>query len=296
MNALFNFFSITAMLGFAGLSASALGADDPQTAIVTSSVRSATFSTRDLTPGSEVLFSWLLLPPGEHVDVRKSATGNWIHLHLALSGSAILRGPIVPACHLIPASSSQQAAAKDIEIKAGDMIACNYGLAGWLGGISSVENKGAEPFVLTTIDVGGPWAWGMHSTYSEFADRSGGSDDWAKIMSARADKFHDTEQEILKAGGLNIMVEKVTLPQGSRIVVVDRYPTFRMVTDGEMAWGVLAPDANPESAPKNIFKQKKMGQSIWGLMSSNTKYVLSNASGAPVEYLQWSVRPSITEK
>lgn len=103
--------------------------------------------------------------------------------------------------------------------------------------------------------------------------------------------FHDVEQEILKAGTLNIIVEKMTVPQGSCIVVVHRYLTFPLVTEGELDWGVLAADANPASAPKNIYKQKKMGQSIWGLMPSSTQYVLSNLSAAPVEYLQWSVRP-----
>jgi hypothetical protein len=261
--------------------------DSKSHTIISSTEYRAVFSTKDMHAGSEIFYAWLMLPPGEKVEVKKSEIGDWLHYSVVLGGTATFTGGLAQACEVVHPKTPSQQSSGDIIVSTGDSIACNYALGGWLAGAPRVENRGNDPFILATVDVGGPWTWAMHTASTEYDKHDG----WVKLMSVQPDKFKNAEQEILKLGALVTNISRVNMPAGSRVVMVDRYPTFRMILDGEWQWGTLPPGTDPSLTPKMMFKQKTFGQSIWGLLPNDIQFVMTNNTNRPLQYLQWSVTP-----
>ena len=56
----------------------------------------------------------------------------------------------------------------------------------------------------------------------------------AKSVQVASSDFAEVEKEILRAKAMTVVIKHVTMPPGGRIVTTDRYPTIRMVENGEL--------------------------------------------------------------
>ena len=68
---------------------------------------------------------------------------------------------------------------------------------------------------MATIDIGGPWCWGikwgMVAMANTFANIPAGAE-WTEYMAAPPDKFEVTLADIRKAGAVTALVRQVSLP------------------------------------------------------------------------------------
>ena len=241
--------------------------------IIMSVSGSATISTEGMVPGGEIWAEWYSLPPGKAVD--ELATGaKWAYVETTLGGSAVVTGDPTPMCQFLGAGGSLVKVSERVT-EPGDVEVCNYAL---LPG-SRTENRGPEPYVFAGLAVGGPWQEGMDDSPSLYLNVNG----LAKAVRIASPEFADAEKEIFKAGAMTVVIRKVTMPPGSRIVTKDRYPTLRMVENGRLTLGFEGADA--AAAPKALAAFDTME---W---APAYQIVLSNAGDQAAQFIEWTVSP-----
>lgn len=163
----------------------------------------------------------------------------------------------------------------------GDGFACHFGegVPYW------EENRGSDLYSRAQLNVGGPWVPGMNDTVDAY--RGAGGD--TRALRVDAISFRKVEAEMRAAGKMTATTRVVTMAPGSRSVAVDRYPTLRMLTSGELKWGSLPADAAEATLPKGMFK---LGVFNWIDWTKPQQVVLSNESQAPAQFVEWSVAPA----
>jgi len=237
---------------------------------------SATISTKGMSPGSEIWAAWYSLPPGKAV-VESATAAKWAYVEVALDGSAIVTGPPTPMCEFLSAGG-RRAAGSVRNTDAGDVEVCNYAV---LPG-QRTENQGTQPYVFAGLAVGGPWKEGMEDDTDLYLKVDG----LAKSAQVVSSQFAEVEKEILKAGAMTVVIRNVTLPPGARIVTNDRYPTVRMVENGQL---ILSPaQEGSGAAPKTLAALEMME---WAPANAEKQIVLSNNGDQPVQFVEWTVAP-----
>lgn len=269
--------------GLAILSCSASGyAEQANPAgIITSRSTAATFSAKQLAPGSQIWASWLLLPAGMTAEIPPSGGDKWIHLDVGLRGSIAWSGEMPSECHLIDSGMAAESDSGRTTLSPGSGFACNS----FQRGASKEENRGSEPYIHAVLNIGGPWAFGMSSIddgYSQVPEN-------ARVLGVESALFKDVESEIIDKGAVTVTIRSVFMPPGTRLIADDSYPTIRMVTDGQLTWGALPPGA---TTPNITFTKSKFGELVWGIRPPGTRIVLANQSGVPTEFVEWSVSPA----
>ncbi len=112
----------------------------------------------------------------------------------------------------------------------------------------------------------------------------------AQSAQISSSQFGEVEKEILKAGAMTVIIRNVTMPPGARIVTTDRFPTVRMVENGELTWVLTPQTSDPVSAPKEVRKAFDMTE--WVPANADKQLVLSNDSDQTVQFLEWTVAPA----
>ncbi len=128
----------------------------------------------------------------------------------------------------------------------------------------------------------------MVSTPDEFAVVDGA----AKVFPVNPFHFAPIEKEILTAGAMTVAIRTVTMPPGSRIVTTDRYPTLRMVEEGQLTWGFVPAGSDAEAKPKALVTLNKFGWIGWGELPADGQIVVSNSNDRPAKFVEWSVSPA----
>ena len=242
--------------------------------IIISVSGSATISTEGMPPGGEIWAEWYSLPPGKTVE--ESATSmKWAYVETTLGGSAVVTGDPTPMCDFLSAGGSQ-ARSSERSTEPGDVEVCNYAV---LPG-ERTENHGSEPFVFAGLAVGGPWEEGSEDAADLYSKVNG----LAKSVQVASSDFAEVEKEILRAKAMTVVIKHVTMPPGGRIVTTDRYPTIRMVENGEL---ILA--QNYGAAPAKAFEPFDVMD--WTSAQADKQIVLSNGGDQPVQFVEWSVAP-----
>lgn len=264
----------------------AMADDARSTGIITSISRSATISTEGMPPGSEMWAMWLSLPAGKKVEMKEAKIPSiWMDLEVVLTGSTASgttsgRAP-EEGCVLFDDAGQRDASGQEVTNTPGDAFACNFGA----GVPFWEENRGSELYTRAQLSIGGPWAPGMSDTPEE-ARMVGGE---ARAANVNATEFGDAEKELRGAGMMTATTRVVTMPPGSKSMAVDRYPTLRMVTSGELKWGTTPAGSDPSVTPKRVFRE---GRFMWVVWNGPRKIVLSNESDKPVEFVEWTVAPA----
>lgn len=242
--------------------------------IVVSIIGSATISTKGMSPGSEIWAVWYSLPAGKTV-VEPASGAKWAWFEMALGGAAVVTGTPTPMCRPVSAGGFQAAGSERVS-EAGDVEVCNYAILPE----SRTENRGAQPYVFAGLAVGGPWKEGMEDDIDLYLKVNG----MAKAVQVRSAQFRDVEKEILDAGAMTVAIRNVTLPPGARIAATDRYPTLRMVGSGQ-----LNVARGTGGAPKALAAHEMLE---WAPGSAEEQIVLSNNSGQPAQFVEWTVAPA----
>jgi hypothetical protein len=277
-------FAFTLAIG-AGSVAMAIADEARVPGFVTSISRTAAISTGGMPPGSEMWAIWISLPAGRKVEVEEPKVPSiWMNLDVGLTGSTVsasLSGR-APDCVIFGAGGHRSFGANETTTLPGDALVCNFttGEPYW------EENRGDGLYSRAQLNVGGPWAPGMYTT-SESYRMAGGE---SKYLRVDPFSFRGAEMELRASGMMNATVRVVTMPPGSRSVVADRYPTLRMVTNGELRWGTIPAEVEASAMPKSMFK---LGQFDWVQWTRPQRVVLSNDSDKPAEFVEWSVTPAL---
>jgi hypothetical protein len=261
------------------------GAKSP--GIITSISRSATIPTEGMPPGSEMWAMWISLPSGKKVEVRDpKVPSTWMDLEMVLTGSTVsapLSGNAPKnECLLLGAEGHVSFTGQELTTRPGDGFACHFGT----GVPYWEENQGTELYSRAQLNVGGPWAPGMYDSVDAY--RSAGGD--AKALRVDPFSFRTVEKELRATGMMTVTTRIVTMPPGSKSVAIDRYPTLRMVTRGELRWGIFPLGQEAFGMPKSIFK---LGEYNWIEWTRPQQVVLSNDSDQPAELIEWSVTPAL---
>ncbi len=217
--------------------------------------------------------------------------GRFVWLGMAVSGSAVETTEPVPMCRFVRAGGVDDPAAvkgREAIWRPGDLKACNYGVFP----ATRDENRATEPFMRAEIVVGGPWVPGMPSGPDEYRNVNG----LAQSIQIAPSKFSGVEKEILGAGAVTVAIRKVSVPPGGRIVAADRYPTVRMVENGQLTWGILPAGSDAATAPKDTFKFNWPERIGWKEFPGEGQVVLFNADTEPAEFIEWSVAPAPSAK
>ncbi len=246
--------------------------------IIMSVSGSAIISTQGMPPGSEIWAEWYSLPPGQVVAESASAA-KWAYVEMSLDGSAVVTGGPTPMCSNLNAGGRQGAGSERIT-DAGDVEVCNYAI---LPG-SRTENRGSQPYVFAGLAVGGPWQEGMEDAADLYLKVNG----LAKGPKVASSQFGEVEKEILKAGAMRVVIRRVTIPPGARIVATDHYPTLRMVENGQLTLGSI-PEDSTAGAAKVLAALDSMQ---WVPANAGKQIVLSNKGEQPVQFVEWIVAPS----
>jgi hypothetical protein len=228
-------------------------------------------------PGGEIWAEWYSLPPGQAVAESASAA-KWVYLEMSLDGSAVVTGGPTPMCSF-PGAGGSQAAGSDRIADAGDVEVCNYAV---LPG-SRTENRGSQPYIFAGLSVGGPEKEGTEDA-ADLYDKVHGL---AKQVSVAPSQFGEVEKEILKAGAMSVVIRRVTIPAGGRIVTTDHYPTLRMVENGQLILSPI-PESSNAAAPKVLPALEMMK---WEPANAERQIVLSNNGDQPVQLVEWTVAP-----
>jgi len=261
------------------------GAKSPS--IIMSTSRSATISTGGMPSGSEMWVTWIALPAGKKVEVKEpKVPSTWMDWEVGLTGSTVSatfsgKSP-EEGCVLLGADGQRTLPPQEVTTRPGDALACNFGtgLPYW------EENRGGELYTRAQLNIGGPWVPGMYDTYDQY--RMAGGD--SQALRVDAISFRDVAKELRATGMMTATTRIVTMPPGSKSVATDRYLTLRMVTRGELRWGVVPVEAETSITPESIFK---LGQFNWIDWKKPQRVVLANESDKPAEFVEWSVAPAI---
>ena len=162
------------------------------------------------------------------------------------------------------------------------MEACNYALAT----SHREENRSSEPYVYAFLSIGGPWLPGMESDPDEY--RKVGGD--AGAVNVSPSEFGAAEKEILAAGAMCVTIRRVTMPPGSRIVAIDRYPTLRMAEKGHLEFASSKAGSDPTAQPDVLALKSRFGWMGWDSLHPRT--TVSNTGKEPAEFIEWSVAPA----
>jgi hypothetical protein len=261
------------------------GAKSP--GIVTSISRSATISTGGMPPKSEMWAIWISLPAGKKVEVKEpKVSSTWMDLEVVLTGTTVaasLSGKVPEEpCVLFDDGGQKKLTEQEFTTRPGDALACNFttGIPYW------EENRGDELYSRVQLNIGGPWAPGMYDT--GHAHRMAGGE--FKALKVNAILFREVAKELRATGMMTAITRIVTMPPGSKIVAMDRYPTLRMVTSGELRWGTIPVELETSVTPKSMFK---LGQFNWIEWTRPQQVVLLNKSDKPAELVEWSVTPAL---
>lgn len=282
----FKFIPALALASAAFVSGPAMADAETSPGIVTSFSRSATIPTAGMPPGSEMWAMWISLPAGKKIEVTEpKVPSTWMDLDMGLTGSTItapLPGKVPQhRCTLFSAQGQERYTGKETSIGPGDGFACPFatGAPYW------EENRGNDLYSRAQLNVGGPWAPGMYNTVDGY--RNAGGD--TKALRVDAIAFRKAADELRAAGMMTAMTRVITMPPGSTSSALDRYPTLRMVTRGELKWGTLPAEADASAMPKGMFK---LGQFNWIDWTKPQQVVLSNETDQPAELIEWSVAPA----
>lgn len=255
-------------------------AQAPETSpgIIISVSGSATISTKGMAPGGEIWATWYSLPPGKAV-VDPATAAKWLWFEMALGGSAVVTGAPTPTCRPLSAGG-QQAAASERTTDAGDVEVCNYALLPE----SRTENQGSQPYVFAGLAVGGPWKEDMEDDTALYLKVNG----LAKTAQVTSAQFREVEKEILKAGAITVAIRNVTMPPGTRIATTDRYPTLRMVENGQLI--LSSTPKGSEAAAQKVLVALDVTE--WAPADAEGQIVLSNNGDQPVQFVEWTVAPA----
>lgn len=248
--------------------------------------RSATIPTAAMPPGSEMWAIWIALPSGRKVESKAAKVpSTWMELDMGLTGSTV-SAPVSgesPAnqCLVFGAEGLASLTGRETTTGPGEGFACHFGA----GVPYWEENRGSDLYTRAQLNVGGPWVPGMYDTVDAY--RSAGGD--SRALRVDPISFRKVEKELRAAGMMTATTRLVTMAPGSRSLAVDRYPTLRMVTRGELKWASLAPDAEAGTLPQGLFK---LGAFNWIDWTKPQQVVLVNESGAAAEFVEWSVMPA----
>ena len=256
--------------------------------IDTSLSRSATIPTGSMPPGSEMWALWITLPAGKKVEGKEpKVTSQWMDLEMGLTGSTVSAptSGTFPKnqCLVLGAKGPVSLTGEETTTGPGEGFACHFstGVPYW------EENRGSDLYSRAQLNVGGPWVPGMYDTVDAY--RGAGGD--TRALRVDPVSFRKVEAELRAAGMMTATTRVVTMAPGSRSVSVDRYPTLRMLTSGELKWGSLPADAAEAAMPKGMFK---LGMFNWIDWTKPQQVVLANESQAPAQFVEWSVAPAET--
>jgi hypothetical protein len=253
--------------------------------IVTSMSRSANIPTAGMPTGSEMWALWISLPAGKKIEVGEpTVPSSWMNLDMGLTGrtvSAAEKGKALEDHCVVVADEGQESyTGQEVSIGPGEGFACRFGT----GAPYWEENRGTELFSRAQLNVGGPWTPGMGDTVDDYRSASGD----AKALRVDAISFRKVETELRAAGMMTATTRVITMPPGSRSVAMDRYPTLRMVTRGELKWGTIPVEVDSSAMPNGMFK---LGRFNWVEWTRPQQVVLLNDSQQPAELVEWSVAP-----
>jgi len=277
--------AIVAAAGVAVLATPAMADGASTPGIDTSVSRTATIPTGGMPPGSEMWALWVALPAGKKVEGKEAKVpGRWMDLEMGLTGSTV-SAPVSGTfredqCYVLGAKGQANLTGKQTTTGPGEGFACHFstGVPYW------EENRGSDPYSRAQLNVGGPWVPGMYDMVDAY--RGAGGD--TRALRVDAISFRKVEAELRAAGKMTATTRVVTMAPGSSSVAVDRYPTLRMLTSGELKWGSLPADAAEATLPKGMFK---LGVFNWIDWTKPQQVVLSNESQAPAQFVEWSVTP-----
>jgi hypothetical protein len=211
--------------------------------------------------------------------------GTWMNLDMALTGttvSAVEKGKATgDNCVVMGAEGQQSYTGQEIRIGPGEGFACRFGT----GASYWEENRGTVLFSRAQLNVGGPWTPGMNDTVDDYR-RAGGD---SKALRVDQILFRTVEKDVRAAGMMTATTRVITMPPGSSSVALDRYPTLRMVSRGELKWGTIPVDAAATARPAGMFK---LGPFNWVDWTKPQQVVLSNQTDQPAELVEWSVAPA----
>lgn len=274
------------LLSAAALPMLAMAEGAPSPGIVTSMSRTATVPTGAMPPGSEMWALWISLPAGKRIEgTEPKIKSTWMDLDMGLSGASVSGALSAKApenqCVVLGAAGQVSYTGQETTTGLGEGFACHFGT----GVPSWEENRGSDPYSRAQLNVGGPWAPGMYDTVDAY--RSAGGD--SRALRVEAISFRKVEADLRAAGMMTATTRVVTMPPGSRSVAMDRYPTLRMVTRGELKWGTIPVEADSLAVPKGMFK---LGRFNWVDWTKPQQVVLANESAEPAELVEWSVAPA----
>ncbi len=112
----------------------------------------------------------------------------------------------------------------------------------------------------------------------------------AQSAQISSSQFGEVEKEILKAGAMTVIIRNVTMPPSARIVTTDRFPTMRMVENGELTWVLTPQGSDAVGAPKEVRKAFDMIE--WAPANADKQLVLSNNGSQTVQFVEWTVAPA----
>lgn len=261
----------------------ARAAEPTKPGVVTSQSASTTIPVAAVMPGMEVWGAWMSLPAGKIAAVPKFG-GEWMHLEIGLSGTEIRSDTMPSHCQAIRVGGASVAAAEGgTRMGPGDGFAC----ASYQREAHREENRGSEAYTYAVLNVGGPWSSEMGGLRDGYEEVGGAT----RLVGVEASVFAEVAKEIQVAGAITLTIRQTILAPGARTVMVDRHPTLRMVTKGQLEWGALPLDADSQAEPKTMFTKEQFGQLVWGERAQNRKIVLANKSPEPAEVLEWVVSP-----
>jgi hypothetical protein len=269
------------------LAAGASAEDTSYPGIISAYERSAVISAADMPQGSEMWAMWVSLPPGKTVDHPGSGIGKWIDLQLVLDGrsdtvdDSVTGGP--DPCVMFRADGRQEPIASKTTVEAGDGYACNPTLSSKFRETSS----GDGAFIKAQLDIGGPWAPGMGDTPQEYRDGGGA----VEVAGLDAQTMASVEKDIRATGAMRVSIRRVTIPSGTRMIVTDPYPVLRLISNGEVQWGVLPPGARAGDAPAKMLKRGKSGWLLWDSTTPQQIRLITNAAEGSAEIIEWRLAP-----
>ena len=269
------------LLAFASImmaSAQAWAQDVNVARIVTSTGISATMSTREIVPGGQMWVSWATLPPGKRVEFRQMVS-KWSVLELVVAGSVVSGSNASPGnCIIFRTGVVEDAAQKEIVSGPGDGAACSY----MAGSQIWEENSGTETFMKAMINIGGPPAPAELHMAPGYVKVGG----FVQGYLIPSHDYPAVEKELIAAGAMTLSIRLSQLPPNARLVLRDRYPTVRFVTDGKVTIGAIAADADPATVPVSTTL------AAWVPWPQRGKVVITNTNDKPVQFVEWSVTPA----
>lgn len=106
------------------------------------------------------------------------------------------------------------------------------------------------------------------------------------------EQFAPVLKEIKEAGAMTLAIRKMTVPAGARTVVMDRFPTLRMVTTGKLSWGTLPAGSDTSAEPAKMVEAVRSDEFGWIRWQQDVSVVLQNNTSSAADFVEWSVAPN----